>query len=316
MTTSSWFRAAPAATLLGLALLTSGCGSSAPKTVDYSVEGSRPNDPKVLIPVTQETGGSTDAVIGNDEVELDISHIADGYLSARYLGDAPKIKFQMSSGDSATYTYNLATDGSCCIFPLSNGNGDYLITVYTNVETTLYAECFSTKLHVELDDDFGPFLYPNQYCWFSPESAAVAQGELVCNPADSDLDAVSLVYNYVLQNISYDREEAETVQSGYLPDVDEVLETKKGICLDYASLMTAMLRTQGIPTRMEIGYAGSAYHAWVTCYIEEIGWVNGIIEFDGNSWSLMDPTLAASQGEKKLAKFVGDGSNYRTVYLY
>ena len=31
-------------------------------------------------------------------------------------------------------------------------------------------------------------------------------------------------------------------------------KTKKGICLDYSSLIASMLRTQGIPTRMEIGY--------------------------------------------------------------
>ena len=41
-----------------------------------------------------------------------------------------------------------------------------------------------------------------------------------------------------------------------LPSVDETLKTKKGICFDYAALMTAMLRSQGIPTKLEIGYQG------------------------------------------------------------
>ena len=106
---------------------------------------------------------------------------------------------------------------------------------------------------------------------------------------------------------------------GYLPQVDEVLETRKGICLDYSSLMASMLRTQGIPTRMEIGYAGTAYHAWISCYLKEIGWVNGIIQFDGKNWSMMDPTFTSTSNEKsdkKLKEFIGDGSNYKTIYMY
>ena len=63
-------------------------------------------------------------------------------------------------------------------------------------------------------------------------------------------------------NFTYDLERAKSVQSGYLPDVDAVLAEKKGICFDYASVMTAMLRSQNIPCTLTKGYAGSSYHAW------------------------------------------------------
>lgn len=71
-------------------------------------------------------------------------------------------------------------------------------------------------------------------------------------------------------------------------------KTQTGICFDYASVMTTMLRSQRIPTRLEIGYAGENYHAWISTYIKDIGWVNGIIEFNGTSWTLMDPTYAST----------------------
>jgi hypothetical protein len=77
-----------------------------------------------------------------------------------------------------------------------------------------------------------------------------------------------------------------------------------------------MLRTQQIPTRLEVGYAGSTYHAWISVYLDDIGWVNGIIEFTGSDWSLMDPTFGASTGDKKLREFIGDGTNYTTKYIY
>ena len=94
------------------------------------------------------------------------------------------------------------------------------------------------------------------------------------------------------------------------------MSTGKGICFDYASLMTAMLRSQGIPTRLEIGYSGEAYHAWISVYLKEAGWVDNIIEFDGTNWTLMDPTLGASNNKKSVEKYIGDGSNYVVKYSY
>lgn len=44
-----------------------------------------------------------------------------------------------------------------------------------------------------------------------------------------------------------------------------------------------MLRSQRIPTRLEVGYMGDVYHAWISIYTKETGWVNGIIEFDGKN---------------------------------
>ncbi len=159
-------------------------------------------------------------------------------------------------------------------------------------------------------------MYPNQYVNFNEGNQAIAYSEYLSYVANDDLEVVSAVYNALISSMSYDYDEAETVQSGYLPDVDEVLTTGKGICLDYAVLMTAMLRSQRIPTRMEVGYAGTAYHAWISTYIKDIGWVNGMIQFDGKKWSLMDPTFASTTETERLKNFIGDGENYQTKYIY
>jgi len=94
------------------------------------------------------------------------------------------------------------------------------------------------------------------------------------------------------------------------------MDTGKGICLDYASLMTAMLRSQGIPTKLEVGYAGDVYHAWISVYLKEQGWVDDIIEFDGKSWTLMDPTLASANDKKSAGKYMKDSSHYTVMYNY
>ena len=115
----------------------------------------------------------------------------------------------------------------------------------------------------------------------------------------------------------YDYNKAATVQSGYLPDLDQVLAEKKGICFDYAAVMTAMLRSQGIPTRLVVGYAGDVYHAWINTFIPQTGWIEGVIYFDGETWKMMDPTFASSAKQsKQIMEYIGNGSNYTVKYLY
>lgn len=80
--------------------------------------------------------------------------------------------------------------------------------------------------------------------------------------------------------------------------------------------MAAMLRSQGIPTKLDIGYAGDAYHSWISTYVDDKGWIDNIIEFDGTSWELMDPTFAANSDNKSLKEAVGDGTNYVLKYTY
>ena len=108
------------------------------------------------------------------------------------------------------------------------------------------------------------------------------------------LEMVGAVYDYVVNNVTYDKQKAKTVQSGYLPVLDDTLATGKGICFDYAALMVGMLRSQGVPCKLVVGYAGKAYHAWVSVWTEESGWVDGAIFFDGSTWQRMDPTFISS----------------------
>ena len=113
---------------------------------------------------------------------------------------------------------------------------------------------------------------------------------------------------------------AATVQSGYLPVLDEVLAKGKGICFDYAALMTAMLRSQGVPCKLVTGYVGTskpAYHAWISVWSQETGWVDGAIYFDGAVWQRMDPTFASSgSGSEEIVQYIGDGKNYSVKYFY
>ncbi len=273
---------------------------------------SRNSAPHCLVPKADKV-----QVFDENDVMLDYSNTKEGYVILKYSGKSSKVKLQITGPNNVTYTYNLSVNmPKEEVFPLQSKNGKYLISVFENIEGNKYATVFTKEIDVSISNEFGPFLYPNQYCTFSDASKATKKASELAVDCKDDLEVISNVYNFIISNIKYDYTEAENVQSGYIPDVDEVLSTKKGICLDYASLMTAMLRSQNIPTRLEVGYAGNVYHAWISSYIKDIGWVNGIIKFDGKSWSLMDPTFASNTKEKDLKDFIGDGSNYTVKYVY
>ncbi|MBE6631814.1 MAG: transglutaminase domain-containing protein [Ruminococcaceae bacterium] len=247
---------------------------------------------------------------------IDYSNCKDGYVMAKFSMPSDfRIKAQVK-GTNSTYTYNMIPE-EWEVFPLSEGSGSYKISIYQNVEGTKYATVLSVSIDVSLENEFSTFLYPNQYVDYISAPNTVEMAYQLTKYTDNPLEKVALVYDYVVDTLRYDKAKAENVQSGYLPVLDEVLENKKGICFDYAALMTGMLRSQGIPCKLVVGYAGSAYHAWISVWTEESGWIDGAIFFDGSSWHRMDPTFASSSDRSDyIMQYIGDGKNYTAKYLY
>ncbi|MCI8466161.1 MAG: transglutaminase domain-containing protein [Lachnospiraceae bacterium] len=277
---------------------------------EVPASGNRNNKPVVLVP---EASGET--VYGNEQASIDASHLEDGYVMVQYLGQVQKVKLQIKTPEDVTYTYTMREGYD--VFPLTGGDGDYEISVWEQRPGKGdYVNVLHETVSVVIKDEFSPYLYPNQYVNFAPEDKTVALGSELVKGAVDDLDAVTRVFTYITENITYDTEKAQNVQSGYLPVVDEILDSGTGICFDYAAVMATMLRTQRIPTRMEIGYAGDVYHAWISTHIDGVGWVNGIIQFDGSQWQLMDPTFAANSSSDSLRDFISEGDNYQVKYIY
>ena len=292
-------------------LLLGGCsGNSSASRKEHS--GSpRDSTPKVLTP---SADGVT--VYQNDFASIDASNTSQGYVMVKYNGANEKVKLQITCPDQSCYTYLISDRGAYDTFPLTAGNGSYALQVLENVAGDTYTVSLTQSINVSIEDEFLPFLYPNQYVNFHADSKAVSKGSDLAKDTYSDLDVVQNIYNYVIKNISYDTEKAQNVSYGYVPDVDDTLSSKKGICFDYAALMTSMLRSQNIPTKLEVGYSGDAYHAWISTYIDDKGWVDDIIQFDGDTWQIMDPTLAATNDSAAVKKYVGDGSHYVVKYTY
>lgn len=250
-----------------------------------------------------------------DVAVVDYSHTEDGYIMVQYFGETDKRLKVLLKGPSKTYKYDLP-QGQWAVLPLSDGDGSYQAGLYRNTGGSKYALVMTAGFEVQMEDPFAPFLRPNQFVSYLDAPNTVALGAALCQGMDSTLDKVAAVYDYVVENFTYDEEKAATVQSGYLPVPDAVLAEQKGICFDYAAVMTAMLRTQNVPCKLVVGYAGSTYHAWISVWVEEIGWIHGAIYFDGQIWKRMDPTFASSaETEEAILDFIEKG-NYTEMYFY
>ena len=216
--------------------------------------------------------------------------------------------------DDTKYNYDLPGDGTPTSFPLQLGDGTYTFRVLENTSSTKYAALYETSTSVTLDDEFEPYLRPSQMVNYTADSACVAKAAELAKMAGDDAGVVAQVFQYVCDTITYDSAKAATVEDGYLPDPDATLAAGSGICYDYAALTAAMLRSQGIPTKLITGYVepGEIYHAWNMIWLENSGWITVSFEAPAHSWERIDTTFAAGAA----ADYTGDGTSYTDRYTY
>jgi transglutaminase-like putative cysteine protease len=215
----------------------------------------------LAVPTAYSAPADGAAVFGNDRFTIDASHAGQGYVLVRHEQTENALKLRIAKGDCAL-TYDLEANGEYAAFPLTLGDGLYTLEIYQRITGTEYTLEASFDFSVMIEDENLPFLHPNQYVWYTPESKAAAKAARLCEGLSTDMEKLGAVRAYVAGHIAYDYALAQTVKSGYLPSVDDVLEKGRGICFDYAALTACMLRSQGIPAQLVIGYADQRYHAW------------------------------------------------------
>ncbi len=272
------------------------------------------------------TGGYTNSAPGtqvsksSDGVTvIDYSNSSQGYVMIKTTQSGnPKLVVQIAAPNGTTYKYfYTSAAGTYEAFPLTEGNGTYKIGVYKNTTGTKYATLHSASITVSISDSLSPFLRPNFFVDYTSNTKCVQYAKTLCSGISGELNIVQKVYAWVIDYFSYDYDKASSVESGYRPVLDTVYAAKKGICFDYAATMTAMLRSQGVPTKLVVGYAGTQYHAWISVYTKSSGWVESVIYFDGQNWKLMDPTYASTgNSSESIMEYINNSGNYSAKYMY
>ena len=215
---------------------------------------------------------NTSGVFAADYFNLD--DISSGIVHITYDGGG-KTKVMVQKGDKK-YTYDINSSGQTESYPLQLGNGDYKVSLLINTSGSSYRLVASKNIDLKLKDPNSVFLTSIQNIDWDVDSKAVAKAVELTKGVD-DLEAkAKILWDYMVKNNSYDYQKLSTLQTGYVPVIDQTLADKKGICYDFSSLYAAMLRSEGTPAKLVKGYApknASGYHAWNEVYDEKLGWV-------------------------------------------
>ena len=212
------------------------------------------------------------------KLRADMTNAKDGYfLAALTSASNHKMKMRVQKGD-VTLTYDLNQKGDFEVFPLQLGSGHYDILLYENISGKKYSQAGYLGLDVTLTREDAAFYYPNQYVDYDLVSKAVAKADELC-AGKSSLEIYEILCDFMKTSFVYDYVKAATVKPGQLPDIDGSYDKKMGVCQDLSAIFCCMLRTQGLPARLVIGYADKQYHAWT------------VTEINGKEY-FFDPTAA------------------------
>ena len=118
-------------------------------------------------------------VLTSKSLVVDASNASQGYIMAR--GDAgnKRLKLRVTQG-RYKLTYDLNTSGDYEVFPLQLGDGSYTVELFENVSGKKYSAEGKVSVNVKLDDPYAPFLGPNQYVNYTPDTEAVQTSYELC----------------------------------------------------------------------------------------------------------------------------------------
>ena len=95
---------------------------------------------------------------------VDATNKNQGYFLAKQKTITKRVKLRVKL-NKTQFDYDLKADDEYEVFPFQAGDGTYSVLTYKQVSGKQYAQAFSKKIKVTLEDELLPFLYPNQYVW-------------------------------------------------------------------------------------------------------------------------------------------------------
>lgn len=177
--------------------------------------------------------------------------------------------------------------GELSLYPVDVSNGSFTKDVWLRFGTGSYtiwagdnAKRFNGSIRFDVantsSEDYR-YLKPSGYVDSeSPEISEITESFI--DSQMTDMQKTQAVHNWVTRNIKYDYM-AYAAGKSSLNTSNTVVESKYGICRDYAFVFAALARNAGIPTKIVYGYALDNAtktldrHAWNEAYVNG-KWIN------------------------------------------
>lgn len=143
------------------------------------------------------------------------------------------------------------------------------------------------------------FLLPSRYCQ-SDELSTLARS--IVGEMWPDYRQVAAIQTWVRENLQY-----ESGSSNSFTTALETLNTRRGVCRDFAHLAIALCRAINIPARMVVGFLHELepmdLHAWFEAYI-------------GGRWFTFDPTQWVTSGNRIVVAYGRDAADVALATMF
>lgn len=242
------------------------------------------------------------SVFAAPSATIDKSNAAKGLVTINMTDFSGKTIKAMVEKGTEKYYYTLIK--SPVTIPMQMGTGDYKVSVLENIGGEKYKPLVSETVNAATIDEKEMYKASVPMVEYSVSTKAVPAFKVITDGKSTDSDKVSAVYDNVINNYSYDTAKASSVKGDYVPVIDDVYNAKKGICYDYAALVGGTLRSQGIPTRLVMGYVPEipVYHAWNEILING-DWVSVDATYDAQVVKAgKEYTMAKDKSKTKVVK--------------
>ena len=135
------------------------------------------------------------------------------------------------------------------------------------------------------------YLNSNKY-WEVNDSLIKEEANKLKKDQTSLLKIIEANYQYINEKLEYDKEKATSENERI--GAKAALLGGPSVCMEYADLMIALLRAQGIPSRAAIGYANlreevtqeQVRHQWVQIWIPDYGWLSVDPTYESNNMKI------------------------------
>lgn len=177
--------------------------------------------------------------------------------------------------------------------------GAMTISVEATVDTADEIDVDATAPRVPIDEvpDWAlQFLLPSRYC---QSDLVFDQAVQITGEALPGYPQVEAIRSWIEREIAYEYGTSSTSTSAV-----ETLETRHGVCRDFAHLGIAMCRSLDIPARMVVGYLHELepmdLHAWFEAYV-------------GGRWFTFDATQRFPKGNRVSVAYGRDAADVALV---
>ena len=224
-----------------------------------------------------------------------------------------------SEGNQRCLTFHLAVSPRCRVFAYRDhagnnihhfdipGQHSYLVIVaeslldvqpVADIPSSLPPEAWAEADSMVQMGDFWEMLLPSEFAQPTPLLLDLANQLGVCRRDDP----MSLLRE--LNQRLYDWFEYVPKSTKVDSPIDEAIESRRGVCQDFAHIMIALVRSLRIPCRYVSGYLYrraqdhdrsviDATHAWVEAFLPPLGWVG------------FDPTNCLLAGDRHIRTAIG-----------